>query len=527
MVGRLFVYQFESKGAIGVGVNNLPSGLTFNDALNAIVGKPDAAGLFQCDLTAFNAQGTTNASLKMNIQAPPSSGPVITSSTSATGEVGDRFRFQVTTQGASASARLSVTDLPAGLNVDPVTGLIFGIPTAEGSFAVTLTVTDGAFVATDTLELTFVSDPAIPVISSPGEVGLSAGQTFTYKIVAPSDADPSDPTTFALIGDLPPGLTFDAGTGTISGTYNPTPINRRIPPGGGRLSGGVVTNVQLFATNSTGTSTIPLLFFLAPSGVVNISTRIPVDTGDNVLIGGFIVTGNAPKKVILRAIGPSLVVNGMPVPGRLMDPTLELHQGDGTLLGTNDDWRGEQEQEIIDTTVAPTDEHESAIVATLQPGNYTAIVGGLDGTTGIGLVEVYDLGTASLDTSSAAKLANISTRGFVQNDDNVLIGGFIVSGGSSKVIVRAIGPELTARGVAGALEDTTLELRDGAGALINSNDDWKIGGQQQQIIDTTVPPTDDREAAIVATLNPGAYTAIVRGKDNTTGVGLVEVYVLQ
>ena len=142
------------------------------------------------------------------------------------------------------------------------------------------------------------------------------------------------------------------------------------------------------------------------------------------------------------------------------------------------------------------------------------------------MVEVYDLGTASLDISSESHLANISTRGKVQTDDNVMIGGFIVGGSTaSNILVRAIGPELTALGVAGALQDTTLELRDVNAVLLQSNDDWE-SDQKQQIIDTTVPPTDPRESAIVATLNPGNYTAIVRGKNNTTGVALVEAYVL-
>ena len=249
-----------------------------------------------------------------------------------------------------------------------------------------------------------------------------------------------------------------------------------------------------------------------------------VEAGDNVLIAGFIITGNAPKKVVIRAIAPSLRANGAPLPGALQDPTLELHDGQG-VLGSNDDWRESQENEIIDSTVPPTDEHESAIVATLNPGNYTAIVAGKNNTTGIAVVELYDLGTSGLDNSSKAQLAQISTRGKVLTDDNVMIGGFIISGSATKVIVRAIGPSLNGI-VPGALQDTVLELHDSSGSLINSNDDWRTT-QQQQIIDTTVPPKDDRESAIVATLNPGAYTAIVRGKGNTTGVALVEVYGLQ
>ena len=192
----------------------------------------------------------------------------------------------------------------------------------------------------------------------------------------------------------------------------------------------------------------------------------------------------------------------------------------------NDDWRSNQEQIIRDTTIPPADDRESAIVIGLDPGNYTAIVAGKNGATGIALVEVYDLGTASLDTSSNAKLAQISTRGFVETGDNVMIGGFIISVQATRVIVRAIGPSLTPFGIANALANPTLELRDGSGSLIFSNDDWR-STQEQQIIDTGVPPTDDRESAIVATLNPGNYTAIVAGKNNTTGVALVEVYALQ
>ena len=164
-------------------------------------------------------------------------------------------------------------------------------------------------------------------------------------------------------------------------------------------------------------------------------------------------------------------------------------------------------------------------MATLNPGNYTAIVRGKNGATGIGLVEVFDLGTASLENSSNAKLANISTRGFVRTGDDVMIGGFIISGATTRVIVRAIGPDLTNRGVPGALPDTILEI-NGANGLVASNDDWQ-STQRQEIIDTTVPPNDPRESAVVANLVPGNYTAVVRGKNGGTGVALVEVFALQ
>jgi hypothetical protein len=276
------------------------------------------------------------------------------------------------------------------------------------------------------------------------------------------------------------------------------------------------------ATNSHGTSTISLVFFLAPQGAVNISTRLQVGSNESVLIAGFIITGNAPKRVVIRALGPSLTSFG--ISNALSDTTLELHDPTST-LGKNDDWRESQEDEIIAAALAPTDPRESAILATLAPGNYTAIVAGKNGT-GIAVAEVYDLGTASLDATSASNLANIATRGPVLGGENVMIGGFIVSGQSSKVVVRAIGPSLSAFGINGALKDPTLELKNSNGATLMSNDDWQTG-QPQEIQQQGLAPTDSRESALLSTLGPGPYTAIVRGKDNTTGVALVEVYGLK
>ena len=252
-----------------------------------------------------------------------------------------------------------------------------------------------------------------------------------------------------------------------------------------------------------------------PTILGNISTRLRVETGDNVLIGGFIITGTQPKKVIVRAIGPSL-----PLAGVLADPVLELHGPGAFATITNDNWRSDQEAEIIATTIPPSNDLESAIVATLPANNsaYTAIVRGVNNGTGIGVVEAYDL-----DRTVDSKLANISTRGLVQTGDNVLIGGLIVVGQDPlRVIVRAIGPSLP---LPGALGDPTLELRDGNGALIASNDNWR-SDQEAEIIATTIPPSNDLESAIVRNLAPGNYTAIVRGVNNTTGVALVEVYAL-
>jgi glucose/arabinose dehydrogenase len=275
--------------------------------------------------------------------------------------------------------------------------------------------------------------------------------------------------------------------------------------------------------SGTGGRILKIVPAPAAPALVNLSTRLRVQTGDNVLIGGFILTGSAPKKVMLRGIGPSLVINGQPLPGRLSDPTLTLFDGAGNSLATNDDWmNGPQKQQIIDSTIPPSDPKESAIIASLQPGNYTAIMSGSGGTTGIGVVELYDL-----DQSAPANPGNIATRGFVDIGDNVMIGGFIVGGSQNRtVLVRAIGPELGAAGVPGSLQDPTLELHNGSGTLLASNDNWK-SDQQTQIAATGLAPTDDREAAILSTpLAPGNYTAIVSGSGGTTGVALVEVYQL-
>lgn len=518
--GELFIYVIEATNAPGTyTVTNLPAGVVYDSDFGIIGGFP-AAGDYKLLMNATNSIGTGSATLTLHVN--PAASLTIVSSTSGVGRVGKPFTFQVLANGATVGARLSARGLPAGLSADAVSGRITGSPQAEGTSTVNLTVTDGNLVANGILTLTFENDPAFPAIKSPTTTTLPRGQSFSYQINAQPDSEKTDAPTYKIIGTLPTGLRFEAKTGTISGVY--TGAAQQLDDGGEkkRLSGGaLVGNVQLFATNSRGTSSIPLEFFTPPTGAVNISTRMPVGTGENVLIGGFIVTGNAPKKLVVRGMGPSL-----PVGGTMPDPMLELHAADGSLLASNDNWKSDHEQDIRDTTVPPNDDREAAIVGAFPPGNYTAIVKGKDGGSGIGLVELYDLGTASLDTTSTAQLAQISTRGKVLGGDNVMIGGFIISVNSSKVIARAIGPELTKAGLAGALQDTTLQLYDGNGASIAFNDDWQ-SDQKDAIIATTVPPTDDRESAIVATLNPGNYTAIVRGKNGASGVALVEVYVLQ
>ncbi len=251
------------------------------------------------------------------------------------------------------------------------------------------------------------------------------------------------------------------------------------------------------------------------SGVFgNLSTRLRVSGGDNVMIGGFIIRGDAPKRLIVRALGPSV-----PVPGTLSDPMLELHDASGALLAQNDSWReNANQQEIIDSRLAPPDVREAALLRTLAPGAYTVVIRGNGNATGIALAEVFDLAPGA-----GSKLANISTRGRVETGDDVMIGGFIVSGNTAvQTVLRALGPSLP---LAGTLPDPTLELHDANGTTIAINDDWRTG-PDAALIASTLPPPAEAESALYAALSPGAYTAIVRGKPGATGVALVEIFQL-
>lgn len=245
-----------------------------------------------------------------------------------------------------------------------------------------------------------------------------------------------------------------------------------------------------------------------------------METNDHVLIGGFIIQGNAPKKVVVRARGPSLGVAPYNVPDTLQDPTLELYSQQG-FIGSNDNWQdGSNAAEISSVGLALDDARESAVLFTLTPGAYTAIERGVQSSQGIGLVEVFDL-----ERDSDSVVANISTRGVVQGGDNVMIGGIIVGGDQAGTfVVRALGPSLGQRGVTDPLPNPTLELRDSSGNLLAYNDDW-AQGQKAELESLGFAPSDDLEAALVQSLSPGSYTAIVRSvSPNVTGVALVEFY---
>jgi hypothetical protein len=285
-------------------------------------------------------------------------------------------------------------------------------------------------------------------------------------------------------------------TPTASPTATPTPSSSPTPTA---TASGTPANVQL----------------------LNVSGRVFTQSNDKVGIGGFIIQGSDFKRVMVRAIGPSLKVNGNALPGALQDPVIELHDDSGGVI-TNDNWRSTQESDIQQSGLAPSDDRESAILTTLRQGAYTTVIRGANGTTGVGLIEIYDL-----QSVNASELGNLSVRASVGTDDNVIIDGMIIRGGTPKrVLFRAIGPSLHSGGVTGELQDPVLELHDGNGAAMSTNNDWKQASNASDIQATGLAPTDDRESAILVTLPSGNYTTVLRGANNTTGIAISEAYKL-
>lgn len=346
-------------------------------------------------------------------------------------------------------------------------------------------------------------------------------KTVWFKWTAPANATVSLDTTgtsidghfFAVyVGDTIQTLGTVAGNRS-SGT---SAVTDSFPAIGGmtyRIAVGSIDTHQ-------GTFVLTLTTSPPPSGaLLNLSTRGLISTGDNVIIAGFIVS-NGTKRLIIRGLGPSLAKAH--VANALLDPSLELRDGTGNLLAANNNWQESAQSAPIQAAgLAPTDPRESAVLATLNPGAYTAITRGVNNSSGVGLVEVYDI-----DGSAAvAKAVNVSTRGFVSTGDSVMIAGFIVGGDSpAHVIVRGIGPSLAAFGIANPLQNPKLDLYNSNGSKLVSNDNWQEADNFGQVMDAHLAPSDARESAISATLTPAAYTAILSGINNTTGVGLVEVY---
>jgi hypothetical protein len=333
---------------------------------------------------------------------------------------------------------------------------------------------------------------------------------YPYSISGQVNAtdSPYGSATAKLTGEN--GTIFEKNEGDLSNSGT-------LPPGNYTLT------VEVSAVNM-GASFAEFAFTLegpvSTPRATNLSTRLLVGTGNDVGIGGFIVTGSGPRHVLLRGIGPLLSQSG--IPNFLADPVLELHGPGGFTTVSNDNWRDTQENEVIATGRTPGSDLESAIVADLEPGAYTAILAGNAAATGVGLVEIYDL-----STNQDSKLANISTRGNVGTGDNIMIAGFILNGGggADAIIVRGLGPSLTAAGIPNVLADPQLELRNSNGELLRSNNNWMDDPAQAELIGQAgLTPDNTLEAVIVESLSPGPYTALLSGTANGTGIGLVEVY---
>ncbi len=399
------------------------------------------------------------------------------------GTISGGWRLNFTTTGGCGTPTPSPTATPA--TPTPT-------PTATATPPTTPTPTSTPTPATPTPTPTTTPTPPPPTPTPTPPTPTPTPPTPTPTPPTPTPTPPTPTPT-------PPTPTPAPPTPTPTPTLTPTPTPTATP---------------------TPTPTVTPTPSPSPAAqTINLSTRMQVQTGANVGIGGFIITGSAPKHVLLRAIGPSLTGSG--IPDSLADPILELHGPGAFVTITNDNWRDTQEAEIQATGIPPTNNLESAISATLAPGNYTAIIKGKNNTSGLALVEVYDL------DQSVGKLANISTRAFVSTGANVVIAGFILgnNGGNDRIAVRGLGPSLAAAGLSNVLADPVLELRDGNGVLRVSNNDWQDNpAQAAELIAAGLAPTNSLESGIAVTLPPGAYTALLAGLNNGTGLGLVEIY---
>ena len=499
----------------------MPDWLTFvdnTDGSATLDGIPDPGGPASYALTIIATNGIApdaTQTFTLFVNNPP---PAITSVNNTTFVVGTFASFTVRTSPPDPSATISYTGaLPSGINFTPNsdgTATINGTASAgsEGSYPINITASNGTLPdASQIFTITIQDAPPVlvaPAITSDASTSFTVGTAGIFTIVTTGSPTP----TLTLDGAQPAWLSFvdnTDGTATLSGT----------PDAGSDLAYSFTITARN-GVSPVATQDFTLRVTPVPAGaqLVNVSTRLVIQTGSKVGIGGFIITGTAPKKVLIRGIGPTLGNFG--VANALQDPMLELHDSTGAVLTSNDDWKVPQQTDVEATGLAPPDDREPAILLNLQPGSYTAIESGKNGTTGVGLIEVYDV-----DVLSTSQLSNISTRGQVQTGNNVMIGGFIVSGasGSINLLVRVLGPTLASFGVANALADPTLQLYDGNGTVIASNNNWK-DSQQTQIQNSGRQPPNDLEPAVAVAASPGHYTAIVRGNNNTTGIALVEVY---
>ncbi len=549
----IVVYKPDGTSSTFASGLDSPQGLAFDQLGNLFVADGGSGSVFR-----FSPDGLTKTTVATGLTNPV--GVALEGSDVLVSENGSNQLTRVAPDGTMSALPVTVT-APLGITVtssNQITSIY--VAAANGTFRIAPDGTvstvyagsDGRKVAVDADGNIFLSLGTGEVRKFPAAGGTPT--TFASGLNDPygmafrpkkfnGDTDGvgnlfvADPTGGFIFQITPDGTksTFASGgkpnflifeVGQLVPTPTPTPTPSASPSPSPSVSPSPSPTPSPSATPSPTPSPTPGLFR-------NISTRDHVFMGDNVMIGGFIITGGTTEKtVVIRGIGPSLSGANPPVQGVLADPVLDLNLPDGSVI-TNDNWKDNSlldQTALIASGLAPTNDLESAIIISLPPedpiatgsGLYTAIVRGKNDTDGVGLMEVYDLDDPLTTTS---QLANISTRGFVSTGDSVLIGGFISGPGTDdgKILVRAIGPSLMGADVPDPLMDPTLEVFDGNGDSIGFNDNWQDTARDE-ILATGLAPTDSAESALLFVQVAGSYTVVVRGVDNSTGIGLVEAY---
>jgi PKD repeat protein len=515
-VGTTFVtYNIIATGLpTSYGATGLPAGLTVNSLTGRINGTPTTAGIFVATLNATNSTGTGTATLTITVAAAGVAPIVTNGPLTAAATIGTPFTFTIAATGTPTS--YAASPLPAGLSIVAGTGVITGTPTAGGTTAVLLGATNATGTGTATLTITVGSASGTPIITSPTSVVGTVGTTFvTYPIVATGL-----PTSYSATG-LPAGLSINAISGAINGT--PTTAG--------------TSSVTLQATNAIGTGTTILTITVAPiasSRIVAFSARALSGPGDQTLIVGFVVSGDN-KNLLVRGVGPGLAAYG--IVNFLADPMLTLYGNNNAVIATNDNWQtdssGLDQTALIAATAARVGafalqnaSKDSALLYTLNNGAHTTSLLRPNSTTGVALTEIYDI-----DTVLSARLIAVSARMNVTLGEGTLIAGISIAGNAPKtLLIRGIGPGLTAFGVSGVLADPQIAIFSGS-TQIASNDNWETGTSTAAQISAATAQVGEfplspgsKDAALLITLQPGLYTVVVTGVGNTTGVALVEIY---
>jgi hypothetical protein len=396
------------------------------------------------------------------------------------------------------------------------------IPAAKisdaGSYRVVVTNSLGSTESSPASLVVSQSATLPGIFSQPQSKTVDAGASVTFSVVATGDA----PLTYqwrkdsgVIVGATSPSYTIAVASPSYNGTYSVVVSNS---------AGTVTSNGAMLTVNAS----VPATRF------GNIATRAYATTNNGVTIGGFVITGSNSKQVLMRAVGPSLTSQGIGASEVLADPIIELHRGADT-LATNDNWSDSLDAMAITAAAArvgataldPNDAKSAAMLMTLDPGIYSFIAKGTNNTSGIVLLEVYDA------DAGGSSFSNIASRVRCTTNNGVAIGGFVISGNVAKqVLMRAVGPTLTTQGIAAAevLQDPRIELHRGAETLA-TNDTWSENENASAIVSvgarigaTPFAPSDTNSAALLMTLQPGVYSFIVRGKNDTSGIVLVEVY---